>query len=40
MSKINKLAIDIGHNVEFDAVGIKDENSLNYEMGTKLIEKM
>ncbi|MBK1811535.1 N-acetylmuramoyl-L-alanine amidase [Clostridium sp. YIM B02505] len=39
--KISKLAIDIGHNVQFDggAVGIRSENELNYEVGTKLIEK-
>ncbi len=41
MSKNLTLAIDIGHNVDFDggAVGIRDENSLNYEVGTKLIEE-
>lgn len=41
MKNIFKLAIDIGHNVNFDggAVGIKKENVLNYEVGTKLIEK-
>lgn len=39
MSKINKLAIDIGHNVQFDwgAVGIRKEDELNYGVGTKLI---
>jgi N-acetylmuramoyl-L-alanine amidase len=39
--KISKLAIDIGHNVQFDggAVGIRTENELNYEVGTKLIEE-
>ncbi len=41
MKNISKLAIDKGHNVNFDggAVGIKSENVLNYEVGTKLIEK-
>ena len=41
MRNISKLAIDIGHNVSFDggAVGIKREDVLNYEVGTKLIEK-
>ena len=41
MKNISKLAIDIGHNVNFDggAVGIKEENVLNYEVGTKLIER-
>ena len=41
MKNISKLAIDIGHNVNFDAgaVGIKSENVLNYQVGTKLIEK-
>ena len=41
MKNISKLAIDMGHNVQFDggAVGIKEENVLNYEVGTKLIEK-
>jgi len=41
INNILKLAIDIGHNVNFDggAVGIKPENLLNYEVGTKLIEK-
>lgn len=41
MKNISKLAIDMGHNVNFDggAVGIKEENVLNYEVGTKLIEK-
>lgn len=41
MGNINKLAIDIGHNVNFDAgaMGIRSENVLNFEVGTKLIEK-
>jgi len=41
MKNISKLAIDIGHNVDFDggAVGIKKEDILNYQVGTKLIEK-
>ena len=41
MKNISKLAIDIGHNVNFDAgaMGIKSENVLNYQVGTKLIEK-
>lgn len=41
MSKVFTIAIDIGHNVQFDggAVGIKSENALNFEVGTKLIEK-
>lgn len=41
MSKNLTLAIDVGHNVDFDGgvVGIRDENSLNYEVGTKLIEE-
>jgi len=41
MKNILKLAIDIGHNVNFDggAVGIRNENGLNYEVGTKLISK-
>ena len=41
MKNISKLAIDKGHNVNFDggAVGIRSENALNYEVGTKLIEK-
>ena len=41
MKNISKLAIDVGHNVTFDggAVGIKREDVLNYEVGTKLIEK-
>lgn len=41
MSKNLTLAIDVGHNVDFDggAVGIRDENSLNYEVVIKLIEE-
>ncbi|GIM30419.1 hypothetical protein CPJCM30710_30850 [Clostridium polyendosporum] len=41
MNKISTIAIDIGHNVQFDggALGIKSENVLNFEVGTKLIEK-
>ncbi|MEG0775027.1 N-acetylmuramoyl-L-alanine amidase [Clostridium sp.] len=36
-----RLAIDIGHNVKFDsgAVGIKKEDSLNFEVGSKLMNK-
>jgi N-acetylmuramoyl-L-alanine amidase len=36
-----KLAIDIGHNVPFDggAVGIRSENELNFEVGSRLIKK-
>ncbi|MBK1812045.1 N-acetylmuramoyl-L-alanine amidase [Clostridium sp. YIM B02505] len=39
--KISKLAIDTGHNVQFDggAVGLRTENELNYEVGIKLIER-
>jgi len=35
------LAIDIGHNVPFDggAVGIRSENELNFEVGSRLIKK-
>jgi len=41
MSEILKLAVDIGHNVPYDggAVGIKTENDLNFEVGSKLIKK-
>jgi N-acetylmuramoyl-L-alanine amidase len=41
MSNLIKLAIDIGHNVKFDsgAVGIKKEDSLNFEVGSKLMKK-
>lgn len=41
MSNMIKLAIDIGHNVKFDggAVGIKREDSLNFEVGSKLMKK-
>lgn len=41
MSKVFTIAIDIGHNVQFDggAVGIKSENALNSEVGSKLIKK-
>jgi N-acetylmuramoyl-L-alanine amidase len=41
MSNEIKLAIDIGHNVKFDsgAVGIKTEDSLNFEVGSKLMKK-
>lgn len=41
MSKNLTLAIDIGHNVSFDggAVGIRNEDILNYEVGSKLIEE-
>ena len=41
MKNISKLAIDMRHNVVFDggAIGIRGENVLNYEVGTKLIEK-
>ncbi|MEQ8155921.1 MAG: N-acetylmuramoyl-L-alanine amidase [Clostridiaceae bacterium] len=36
-----RLAIDIGHNCNYDhgATGIKSEDSLNYEVGTKLMKK-
>jgi len=36
-----KLAIDIGHNCTYDhgASGIKSEDSLNFKVGSKLIEK-
>jgi len=36
-----RLAIDIGHNCNYDhgAAGIRSEDSLNYEVGTKLIKK-
>ncbi|NFS28120.1 LysM peptidoglycan-binding domain-containing protein [Clostridium botulinum] len=41
MEKINTLAIDIGHNVNFDggAVGIRSENELNKLVGKILINK-
>jgi len=41
MSKINTLAIDIGHNVPYDggAVGIRREDDLNREVGGNLIVK-
>lgn len=41
MSKINTLAIDIGHNVPYDggAVGIRREDDLNREVGVALIGK-
>ena len=41
MSKIGTLAIDIGHNVNYDygAVGIRREDELNMEVGTALINK-
>jgi N-acetylmuramoyl-L-alanine amidase len=40
-SAILKLAIDIGHNVNYDggAVGIKREDELNFQVGSKLINK-
>lgn len=39
MSKINTLAIDMGHNVSYDigAVGIRREDDLNREVGETLI---
>ncbi|GFP76398.1 N-acetylmuramoyl-L-alanine amidase [Clostridium fungisolvens] len=42
MSKINTIAIDIGHNVSFDggAVGLRTEDSLNLEVGRQLIDKL
>ncbi|NFG28499.1 LysM peptidoglycan-binding domain-containing protein [Clostridium botulinum] len=41
MENINTLAIDIGHNVNFDggAVGIRSENELNKLVGEALINK-
>ncbi|MBL4933048.1 N-acetylmuramoyl-L-alanine amidase [Clostridium paridis] len=41
MSNALKLAIDIGHNAPYDggAIGIKSEDSLNLDVGTKLIGK-
>ncbi|NFO48603.1 LysM peptidoglycan-binding domain-containing protein [Clostridium botulinum] len=41
MKKINTLAIDIGHNVNFDggAVGIRKEDELNKLVGEALINK-
>lgn len=41
MSKKLTLAIDIGHNVNFDrgAIGIRNEDILNYEVGSKLMEE-
>ncbi|MVX66576.1 LysM peptidoglycan-binding domain-containing protein [Clostridium chromiireducens] len=41
MSKINTIAIDFGHNVNFDigAVGIRKEDELNKLVGETLIEK-
>ncbi|AOR24137.1 N-acetylmuramoyl-L-alanine amidase [Clostridium taeniosporum] len=41
MEKLNTLAIDIGHNVNFDtgAVGVRTENELNMEVGKALIDK-
>ena len=41
MSKINTLAIDIGHNVAYDggAYGIRREDDLNREVGSALIMK-
>ncbi|NFE95841.1 UNVERIFIED_ORG: N-acetylmuramoyl-L-alanine amidase [Clostridium botulinum] len=41
MKNINTLAIDIGHNVNFDggAVGIRSENELNKLVGEALINK-
>ena len=41
LSNVLKLAIDIGHNCSYDlgASGIKSEDKLNLEVGTKLIEK-
>jgi len=41
MSKINTLAIDMGHNVDYDggAYGIRGEDDLNREVGSALIMK-
>lgn len=38
----NRVAIDIGHNVNYDsgAIGIRNENELNLEVGTKVISKL
>lgn len=42
MSKINTIAIDIGHNVNYDtgAVGIRKEDELNKLVGEAFIEKL
>jgi N-acetylmuramoyl-L-alanine amidase len=41
MRKIKTLAIDIGHNVNYDggAMGIKNENDLNRLVGEEVISK-
>lgn len=42
VSKVITYAIDIGHNVNYDygAVGIKNENDVNMEVGLKVIKKL